>query len=249
MAETTPLINQPGADISAISDKEVRHGFIRKVYGILGCQLLLTTLIAGLITIYGANLVVHSPGTVMTLIVLSTAMSIGVLCTFMCCPDTMRNSPTNYLLLTAFTVAESVLVGFICVQYTVQSVLVTLAITAAVVLTLTLFAFQTKYDFTGFMPYLFSALMVLFFFGLALSIASWCGAAGSGAFKVLNLVYAGLGALIFSFYIILDTQLIVGGKHNKHRFSIDDYCMAAINIYVDIIQLFLFLLELFGNRR
>ncbi|CAJ1423305.1 unnamed protein product, partial [Effrenium voratum] len=144
MAETTPLINQPGADISAISDKEVRHGFIRKVYGILGCQLLLTTLIAGLITIYGANLVVHSPGTVMTLIVLSTAMSIGVLCTFMCCPDTMRNSPTNYLLLTAFTVAESVLVGFICVQYTVQSVLVTLAITAAVVLTLTLFAFQTK---------------------------------------------------------------------------------------------------------
>ncbi|CAJ1445306.1 unnamed protein product [Effrenium voratum] len=106
-----------------------------------------------------------------------------------------------------------------------------------------------RYDFTGFMPYLFSALMVLFFFGLALSIASWCGAAGSGAFKVLNLVYAGLGALIFSFYIILDTQLIVGGKHNKHRFSIDDYCMAAINIYVDIIQLFLFLLELFGNRR
>ena len=26
-------------------------------------------------------------------------------------------------------------------------------------------------------------------------------------------------------YIVLDTQLIVGGKHAKYRFCIDDYCM------------------------
>ena len=32
-----------------------------------------------------------------------------------------------------------------------------------------------------------------------------------------NMIYAGLGAVIFSFYIIFDTQLIVGGKHNKFR--------------------------------
>ena len=32
-----------------------------------------------------------------------------------------------------------------------------------------------------------------------------------------NMIYAGLGAIIFSFYTIFDTQLIVGGKHNKFR--------------------------------
>lgn len=31
------------------------------------------------------------------------------------------------------------------------------------------------------------------------------------------MVYAGLGALLFCFYIIMDLQLIVGGKHTKLR--------------------------------
>ena len=46
---------------------------------------------------------------------------------------------------------------------------------------------------------------------------------------------------MFSFFIVLDTQLIVpwlihdrqlpkvGGKHSKFRFGVDDYCMAAIS--------------------
>ena len=62
------------------------------------------------------------------------------------------------------------------------------------------------------------------------------------------LVYCVAGALLFSFYLIYDTQLIIGGNH-KHHFSIDDYCMAAINLYIDIIQLFLWLLQIFGKRR
>ena len=34
-----------------------------------------------------------------------------------------------------------------------------------------------------------------------------------------NMIYAGLGAIVFSFYVIFDTQLIVGGKHNKFRLA------------------------------
>ncbi|CAE7221517.1 Faim2 [Symbiodinium microadriaticum] len=225
------------AMLAGIRDVDVRMGFIRKVYGILGAQMVVTTIIASLITIYGEHLVRYNPALVTSLMVVSMVMSISTMCVFICCPDTMRKSPTNYLLLLCFTVAESVMVGFICVQYTVQSVLVTLGITAALVLALSLFALQTTYDFTGFMPYLFALVCSLCLFGLVMSIFAW------------NMIYAGLGAVIFSFYIIFDTQLIVGGKHNKFRFSIDDYCMAAINIYVDIIQLFLFLLQLLGDRR
>ncbi|CAE8645194.1 unnamed protein product, partial [Polarella glacialis] len=230
-------------------DTAVRHGFIRKVYGILGAQLVLTTLIAGLIVRGGSEMIHKNPGLSSTMIVSSCFVSLAIMMVFLCCPETMRSSPTNYILLVLFTVAESVMVGFICLSYTMQSVLFTLGVTAFIVIALSLFACQTKYDFTGFAPYIFAFAMVMMCFSLVLMILSMCGLSNSPAFKMMNIVYACLGTLVSSFYIIFDTQMIVGGKHSKYSFSLDDYCMAAINIYLDIIQLFLFLLQLLGDRK
>jgi len=42
--------------------------------------------------------------------------------------------------------------------------------------------------------------------------------------------------------------MIIGGKH-KHKFSVDDYAMAAITLYLDIIQLFLKLLQILGQPK
>jgi len=236
-------------DLSGIESTAVRHGFIQKVYGILSVQLAVTTLVGGVVMKSAESMVHSNPGLTLTLMMLSFAATISVMCVFMCCPDTMRSSPTNYILLSVFTLAESVLVGFISSSYTQESVLIVLGITTIVVLSLTLFACQTKYDFTGLAPYFFCASMVLFSFGFVLMLCSWCGLGGSPAFSTLRLVYACGGALLFSGYIVFDTQLIVGGKHAKYQFSLDDYCMAAINLYLDIIQLFMFLLEIFGDRR
>merc|ERR1719379_2227595 len=107
------------------------------------------------------------------------AVSIAAMCTFMCNPGLMRQSPQNYIILFVFTLAESVLVGFICVQYTKESVLIVLAVTALVVFALTLFACQTTYDFTGCGPYLLCALMVMCGMSLVFWIAAMCGLAGS----------------------------------------------------------------------
>ena len=57
------------------------------------------------------------------------------------------------------------------------------------------------------------------------------------------------GCLLFSCYIVYDTQLIVGGQHKKHQFGVDDYVFAALNIYLDIINLFVYLLRLLNSRR
>ena len=46
----------------------------------------------------------------------------------------------------------------------------------------------------------------------------------------------------FSIYLIFDTQLILG--RFGMQYEIDDYILAALNIYIDIIQLFLFILNL-----
>ncbi len=60
--------------------------------------------------------------------------------------------------------------------------------------------------------------------------------------------YAALAAGLFSLFIVYDTQQIIGGKHHSHKFEIDEYVFAALTLYIDIIQLFLQLLKLFGNR-
>merc|ERR1719203_2195239 len=158
----------------------------------------------------------------------SLLMTVMVVCTFRCKPLLMRKVPQNYILLLIFTVCEAVLVGFVSARYTQESVLLVLGITTIVVFSLTLFASQTTFDFTGMGTYLFAALMTLVGFGFVLSLASFCGFARGPAFEGLRLLYAVGGALLFSCYLVYDTQLIVGGKHSHHEFSVDDYVMAAL---------------------
>ena len=66
---------------------------------------------------------------------------------------------------------------------------------------------------------------------------------------MVNMVYCAIGVLIFSMYVVYDTQLIVGGKHKKFQFSVDDYIFAALALYLDVINLFLYILALLGNNR
>merc|ERR1719401_1528156 len=174
-------------------------------------------------------------------------LTIGTMCIFCCAPHLMRKSPHNYIILLFFTLAESIVVGLISVRYTQESVLIALGVTIILVGALTLFACQTKYDFTGCGPYLFVGFLCLFMLGFFIWLGSFF--LTGPAFQTLRLMYACGGALLFSFYIVYDTQLILGGKHQRsHEFSIDDYCFAAISLYLDIVQLFLFLLRIFGDR-
>ncbi|CAK9035494.1 unnamed protein product [Durusdinium trenchii] len=251
ISERSPLTGD-GEEIQelyGIEDTAVRHGFVQKVFGILLVQLVTTTLVGGLVMKLALPVAKSNPALAMALMLGSLVLSIACMCIFACCPQTMRQTPTNYLLLALFTLAESVLVGFISAHYTQESVLLVLATTCIVVVSLILFACQTKYDITGYLPYVLVACMGLFGFGFILTIAAFCGMGNSPVFQTMRLVYSMCGVLVFSCFIVLDTQLIVGGKHSKFRFGVDDYCMAAINLYMDIVQLFLYLLQLMGERR
>jgi len=230
--------------LNEFTETNIRHGFIRKVYGILAAQLTVTMAIAFCVMRLP---IAASPSTTVLLMFGSLAITVGVMCCFICKPEIMRRSPQNYILLAVFTVAQAVAIGFISAQYTQESVLMVLAITAIVVFGLTLFACQTSIDFTGMGAYLFAALFVLLGFGFVLSLANLFGAAGP-AFQGLRLLYAVGGALIFSMFLVYDTQLIIGGKHQK-KYDTDDYIPATLDLYLDIINLFLFLLQIFGDRQ
>ena len=60
--------------------------------------------------------------------------------------------------------------------------------------------------------------------------------------------FGSVGALIFSLYIVYDTQMMMGGKH-KYSLSPEEYIFAALNLYLDIINLFMYLLAIFGGNR
>ncbi|GFR88654.1 protein lifeguard 1 [Elysia marginata] len=139
----------------------------------------------------------------------------------------------------SWTVCEGFLLGTVSSHYDRDEVLMAMGITAIVTVALTIFAFQTKWDFTMMGGILFVAVIVLFCFGLlCLFIQS----------RILSIVYASIGALIFSVYLVFDTQLMLGGKH-KYALSPEEYIFAALNLYLDIINLFLFILSIIGNSR
>uniref|UniRef100_S4P2G0 Glutamate n=2 Tax=Pararge aegeria TaxID=116150 RepID=S4P2G0_9NEOP len=156
-----------------------------------------------------------------------------------CCDGVRRQAPMNFIFLAIFTVAESFMLGVTSSMYQSDAVMMAVGITAAVCLALTLFAVQTKWDFTAMGGILLCATVVLLLFGI---IAIFVRG------KTMTLVYASLGAMIFSLYLIYDTQLMMGGKH-KYSVSPEEYIFAALNLYLDVINIFLYILTIIGATK
>ena len=89
-------------------------------------------------------------------------------------------------------------------MYDGEVLMIAMAATALLVIALTLFAFQTRIDFTIFRGIMFCGLFVFILFGFLISLFAVTG----GNFRIINLVYAAIGVLIFSVYLVIDTQVI-----------------------------------------
>ncbi len=222
----------------------VRLGFIRKVYGILAAQLLLTCFFVTLtFSDSWAKFFLRN------LAIFYTCIGVSLICaiTLICCKDVARRVPTNYIILAIWTFCESWMVATCASTYDPTSVFIAAALTAAVTCALTVYACTTKTDFTFCGGFLFAATCLMFCLGLCFLIFGM-GSYSSPTFKVINILYCGLGVLVYSIYLIYDTQLVMG-KFENAEYSIEDYIVAAMMIYIDIIQLFLYLLRIFGSRR
>ncbi|GLJ14475.1 hypothetical protein SUGI_0234060 [Cryptomeria japonica] len=221
-------------DIS-YSENIDRWNFIRKIYGILSVQLLLTVAVAGLV-IYNPSVALFFNSSsgfgLYILLVISPFIWICALYYF------HRTHPINYILLFAFTACISLAVGLSC-SFTDGKVIFEAAIlTAAVVISLTLYTFwaaRRGYDFNFLGPILFSTLVVLIVFGF-IQVLFPLG-------RTSVMIYGVLASIIFSGYIVFDTDNII------KRYNYDEYIWATVALYLDIINLFLSLLTLFRATR
>lgn len=270
MEEGQPLVKQPtlsrssSAKYSSTYDIElnepyIKKQFIQKVYGLLTAQLLLTIGVA--LSIHHLTnpvcnylsadpcpggtqdnalvkaamwLVITTPGMIVNFVVI-----IALICFIHFKKD---KYPLNLFLLMSFGAWLGLEIGAIVVLYAqmgkIQAVYYALATTAAIFCSLSLYAAYSKTDFSFLWAFLFAALIGNIVLGI---IAMLTGMAA------LMWLYNVLGVLIFSGFILYDTDQIVN-RTSIEACDMGTAILGALELYLDIINLFLHLLSLFGNR-
>ncbi|NXL32905.1 LFG4 protein, partial [Glaucidium brasilianum] len=215
-----------GSNVASAS-VHIRMAFLRKVYSILSIQVLLTT-VTSAIFMYstGVQAFVHERPALLLV------SGFGSLAIIVALTLYRHQHPVNLYLLFGFVsiyLKIHLLFLFTVSFYDVSIVLQAFILTSAVFLGLTAYTLQSKRDFSKFGAGLFACLWILIFSGfLRLFFYS----------ETIELVFAAAGALLFCGFIIYDTHLLM------HKLSPEEYILAAINLYLDIINLFLHLLRL-----
>ncbi|CAD6572089.1 MAG: hypothetical protein CYPHOPRED_004709 [Cyphobasidiales sp. Tagirdzhanova-0007] len=213
----------------ASSSIQIRQAFIRKVYSVLFAQICATTIIGASLRMANAQTYIAQNSWVFWV------PFAGSIASMLALFYKRQSYPANVALLSVFTVFESFSVGSVVTFYDSKIVLQALVITSFVFLGLTLFAMQTKYDLSSMGGVLYTMLISFVFIGLVSIFFPFS--------RVIDAVYAGFGTLLFSAYILYDTYMIC------NRLSPDEWVLAVVSLYLDILNLFLSLLRLLNSTQ
>lgn len=225
---------QHGNKAAAFSAGTLRAGFLRKVYGLLAAQMLVTVGISfacmRVPTIRDAFVNLAFSGNQMLYVAMFVPTFLSLLILQL---GAKTSYPANYILLLVFTLGESFNVGFVCAIYDAAGmgvlIVTAFAITAGLFAILTAYALISGKDFSYLGGFLTTALFGLVAAGLIGVIFPGLGS---------NIVVSVIGALTFCAYILFDTWRI------EKKFDYDDYICATIELYLDIINLFLYILKI-----
>lgn len=214
--------------------QEVRKAFLQKVYGILFAQVTATGLVMALLR--------ASPGAALAVLgklgYLVILLPLVPLFWLQMSHAARTTAPQNYLLLGSFTLLQGLALGVATLPFATSLVLRAAGVTAVATGGLTVYAMQTKRDFTakggllsaGLLALVASSLLQLFVGG------SWLASAQTG-----------FGVLLFCAYIVYNTQLMTGGG-KKAQLRPDEHVLGALTLYVDVINLFMYLLRSMSER-
>ena len=207
------------------------NAFVKRVY-----QLLAGSLIAGAVGAYVGmgfvgNMINPATGgltfTYWAAVILEFALLIGLM-------FAKNKTPLNLILLFAFTFMSGFTLSPTLAMFIAANMGYVIGeaffLTAIAFGGLTIFAMNTKRDFTTMGKILFISLIVLIVAGI-LNIflhLPW-----------LQLLIASVGAILFSFFILYDTQNIIRG-------NVSNEVEATVALYLDFLNLFISLLQILG---
>lgn len=218
-------------------ETKIRHDFIKRVYSLLSINIAITFGIVSFFSMYDSAskwLLEHY-----WISLVSSIFSLILIITFSCFSSIAKNHYVGVTLLLLLSLFFGMSMSGIAIFTSKLSVLIACGITILIFLALTVFSIQVKYDFTGWGPYLLIGLLILFIYSVILIFIP--------RNHISYIILGALGVLIFSFYIVYDTQLIIGGKHRKHEFGPDEYIFATISLYLDIVNIFTYILMILNS--
>ena len=222
-------------DLHRNPSKNDRKGFIKKVYSLLSIQLSFTFIFIGIIV--GVPALREGIKETLGLFYASLVITILLVIAIMCFKKVARRYPINYIALFTFTIFESYILAFVSSYYNPYVVLSAVILTFVVTISLTIYAFKTKSDFTLCGGALVAVSTSLLMFGILLIFFH--------SFYV-HMIFCEIVIVIYSVFIIYDTQLIAGGRYNE--ISFDDYVIGALMLYVDVVGLFIYIMSLLGSK-
>jgi len=150
-----------------------------------------------------------------------------------------RSFPRNVILTLLFTFVEGVYIAPILywMQATSPGVVGQAGIlTFSAFGALSLYGLTSRRDFSAWGSFLTVGLIVLI---VAMIINMFVQSVGA------MLWMAAVGVLIFSGLLVFDTWRFM----RSGQFGADDYVFAAVQIYLDLLNMFMFILSLLGGRR
>lgn len=155
---------------------------------------------------------------------------------------TRMSTATCLLLFCIFAAAMGVWLAPIFVIYKLGTIVYTFFITAGTFGAMSIYGYFTKTDLSKYGTYMIMAL-----FGLIIAIVVNIFLKSSGLEWVISII----GVLLFTGLTAWDTQMVkrLSAANLDPQMADKLATMGALNLYLDFINLFLFLLRIFGGGR
>ena len=225
--------------VGLFAEKAIRQAFISKVYSMLTLQLIFTSILIGMFVLNNdtKRYFAHAQGWMF----LGFAIFFVAYLILVCVESARRSSPTNLVLLFVLTFGYGLVAAVTSCRYDTKIVFFAFVATGVSSFLIAAFAKSTKIDVTncgttlcliGLAHMVIGMVMVLILVPL-------------GYAKLASLLISISGALLASLYLLFDLQLIMGGR--KCELSPEEYILACVMLYTDIIQIFIYLLEIFSR--
>jgi len=227
-------------NISTMSQDAIAQAqteFLSKVYAWMFGGLLLTAATAWYVFDYGKYTAIYTSGLMFPLIIGELIL------VFVLSARIQKMSKTTAAaLFLGYSLLNGVTLSVILAAYTLESIQEVFFITAAMFAALSAYGYFTKKSLSGIGNFLFMGLIGIIIAGFVnIFMAS----------STLSFAISVIGVIVFAGLTAYDTQrlkemyvLMYEGEETAAKGAI----IGALQLYLDFINLFLFLLRLFGNR-
>ena len=206
-----------------------KNSFISKVYKTLLMQLLTMVIIVGLTMIPSLELMMFDILTTSSIpVIFTTFISQFILISF---AESLTDNWVTILLF-IFNISTSFIAASATLFVSNTTVIMALITTTMIVALLNYHATFTQYDYSQYHSYMVSMLWSLiinsvlsYYFGLTIN----------------STLYAFTSALLFSAFILVDTQKLVNSPNINRR---NGHIISAMSLYIDIVNLFIDILKI-----